>query len=71
MRIRKNYLLHLYIEEEDEDELHGNLVSLSDQLTYPFKNGVELLTLLHGYNLPSSESDQTRSNPHIGGNDLS
>lgn len=71
MRIRKSFLLHLYIDQDAEDELHGNLVSLSDQIIHSFKNTAEMLALLQGHSLPPIELDQYDTTQCAGGNNKS
>jgi hypothetical protein len=47
MRILKSYILRLYIDLNQPGQLCGDLQTLPDHKSYPFKNQSELLDLVH------------------------
>jgi hypothetical protein len=49
MRILKSYILRLYIDLDQPDQLCGDLQTLPDRKAYPFKNQSELLDLVHRF----------------------
>ena len=47
MRLVKTFILRLYIDLELEEQICGDLQALPGHKTFPFKNKMELLNLIH------------------------
>lgn len=47
MRLIKTFILRLYMDLELEEQICGDLQALPRRKTFPFKNKLELLNLIH------------------------
>jgi len=47
MRLIKTFILRLYTDPEQREQICGDLRALPGHKTFPFKNNSDLLTLLH------------------------
>jgi hypothetical protein len=49
MRILKSFILRLYIDPDQPGQFCGDLQTLPERRSYPFKNQSELLDLVHRF----------------------